>query len=98
VLAIPCNLTDPDAVAAVARRVERELGPIDRWLNTAMTDLRYVCATRAALDCMRPRDRGSIVQVSAPRSVRLYPFRRIGAAAMAAATVVGALLLKRLVR
>jgi hypothetical protein len=121
VLAIPCELTDPSAVAAAAQRVESELGPIERWMNAAMTDYAYVCCTRVAVDCMRVRDRGTIVQVAAPRAVRMFthglngdlrlagshlslqtvrtqPFRRVGAAAVAAATFVGALLLRRVVR
>lgn len=121
VLAIPCELTDPIAVAAAAQRIETELGPIERWVNAAMTDYAYVCCTRVAVDCMRPRDRGTIVQVAAPRAVRMFshglrgelrlagsrisletvrtqPFRKVGAATVAAASFVGALLLRRLVR
>ncbi len=121
VLAIPCELTDPSAVLAAVERIESELGPVDRWVNAAMSDYAYVCCTRAALDCMRPRDRGTIVQVAAPRAVRMFshglrgelrlagsrvaletvrtqPFRKVGAATVAAASFVGALLLRRLVR
>ena len=121
VLAIPCELTDPDDVMAAAERVERELGPIDRSVNTNMTDLRFVNATRAAVAMMRPRDRGLVVQVGAPKSVRIYsealqtelrvggcyvhvdtvrtyPYRRVGAAIAAAASVVGAVLLRRIFR
>lgn len=121
VLAIPCDLGDPGAVAAAVQRVETELGPIDRWVNAAMTDYAYVCCTRAALDVMRVRDRGTIVQVAAPRAVRMFthglrgelrlagshitletvrtqPFRKLGAATVATATFVGALLLRRIVR
>jgi short-subunit dehydrogenase len=121
VLAIPCELTDPDDVMAAAARVERELGPIDRWVNTAMTDLRFVNATRAAVSMMRMRERGLVVQVGAPKairiysdalqaelrvagsgvhvdSVRTYPYRRAGAAIAAAASVVGAVLLRRIFR
>ncbi|HEY3552295.1 MAG TPA: SDR family NAD(P)-dependent oxidoreductase, partial [Solirubrobacterales bacterium] len=36
-LAIPTDVADPDAVEAAAERVERELGPIDVWVNDAMT-------------------------------------------------------------
>lgn len=121
VLAIPCDITEPADVAAAARRIEDELGPIDRWVNTSMTDWGYVCGTRAALDCMRERDHGTIVQVGAPRAVRMfsdglrgelriagshvavetvrvYPFRRLGAAAMTVASVIGGLLLRRVLR
>jgi short-subunit dehydrogenase len=121
VLAIPCELTDPLAVTAAVQRIEAELGPVERWVNAAMTDHAYVCCTRAAVACMRPRDRGTIVQVAAPRAVRMFshglrgelrlagsrvsvetvwtqPFRKVGAATVAAATFIGALLLRRLVR
>src|SRR5258705_7933056 len=36
-LAIPCDVSDADAVEAAAVRVEDELGPIDVWVNNAMT-------------------------------------------------------------
>ena len=36
-LAIPCDVADADGVDAAAERVERELGPIDVWVNNAMT-------------------------------------------------------------
>lgn len=36
-LAIPTDVADPDAVEAAAERVEREFGPIDVWINNAMT-------------------------------------------------------------
>jgi NAD(P)-dependent dehydrogenase (short-subunit alcohol dehydrogenase family) len=35
-LAIPADVADPEAVEAAAERVERELGPIDVWVNDAM--------------------------------------------------------------
>ena len=35
-LAIPTDVADADAVEAAAERVERELGPIDVWVNVAM--------------------------------------------------------------
>jgi len=35
-LAIPTDVADPGAVDAAAERVERELGPIDVWVNDAM--------------------------------------------------------------
>ena len=34
-----CDVTDADAVEAAAERVERELGPIDVWVNVAMTSV-----------------------------------------------------------
>jgi NAD(P)-dependent dehydrogenase (short-subunit alcohol dehydrogenase family) len=36
-LAIPTDVADPEAVEGAAARVERELGPIDVWVNDAMT-------------------------------------------------------------
>ncbi|WP_191060158.1 SDR family oxidoreductase [Geminicoccus harenae] len=35
-LVLPADVADPDAVFAAAERVERELGPIDVWINDAM--------------------------------------------------------------
>ena len=83
-LAIPTDVADFDAVDSAATRVEEELGPIDVWVNDAMTTvfapvwdvkpedfkravevtfLGQVWGTTAALARMRPRDRGSIVNV-----------------------------------
>jgi short-subunit dehydrogenase len=121
VLAIPCDPTDPSQLVAAVQRVEDELGPIDRWVNAALSEYGFVCCTRAALDRMRTRDRGTIIQVAAPRAVRMFsqglrgelrlagshvalecvrtqPFRRLGAATIAGATIVGAALLRRIVR
>ncbi|HEY2636083.1 MAG TPA: SDR family oxidoreductase [Solirubrobacteraceae bacterium] len=36
-LVLPCDVADAEAVEAAAERVERELGPIDVWVNVAMT-------------------------------------------------------------
>jgi short-subunit dehydrogenase len=36
-LVLPCDVSDADAVDAAAERVEAELGPIDIWINNAMT-------------------------------------------------------------
>ena len=38
-LVLPCDVADADAVEAAAERVERELGPIDVWVNDAMTSV-----------------------------------------------------------
>ncbi len=38
-LAIPTDVADADAVEQAAVRVENELGPIDVWVNDAMTDV-----------------------------------------------------------
>jgi NAD(P)-dependent dehydrogenase (short-subunit alcohol dehydrogenase family) len=35
-LAIPTDVADPEAVEAAAAQIERELGPIDVWVNDAM--------------------------------------------------------------
>jgi NADP-dependent 3-hydroxy acid dehydrogenase YdfG len=36
-VAVPTDVADADAVEAAAERVEAELGPIDAWVNNAMT-------------------------------------------------------------
>ena len=36
---IPCDVTDADGIEAAAERVEKELGPIDVWVNVAMTSV-----------------------------------------------------------
>ena len=38
-LAIPTDVSDAQAVEAAADRVERELGPIDVWVNNAMVSV-----------------------------------------------------------
>lgn len=38
-LAIPTDVSDPDAVEAAADRAERDLGPIDIWINDAMVSV-----------------------------------------------------------
>ena len=38
-IVISCDVADADAVEAAAERVERELGPIDVWVNVAMTSV-----------------------------------------------------------
>ena len=38
-LVLPVDVADPEAVYAAADRVERELGPIDIWINDAMTSV-----------------------------------------------------------
>jgi short-subunit dehydrogenase len=84
--ALPCSVdvADWNEVDGAADMVERDLGPIDIWINDAMTTvfgavaevsateirratevtyLGQVHGTLAALDRMRPRDRGRIVNV-----------------------------------
>src|SRR5918911_3030977 len=38
-LMLPPDVADPDQVEAAADRVEEELGPIDIWVNNAMTSV-----------------------------------------------------------
>jgi NAD(P)-dependent dehydrogenase (short-subunit alcohol dehydrogenase family) len=93
---VPTDVSDPDAVEAAADQIERELGPIDVWVNDAMvtifapvhaitpaefrhqTEVTYlgtVYGTMAALKRMRPRARGSIVQVGSALSYRAIPLQ-----------------------
>ena len=95
-LAIPTDVADYAQVEKAAARVEDELGPIDVWVNVAMTSvlaafvdvepdefrrvtevtyLGYVYGTRAALDRMRPRNRGAIVQVGSALAYRGIPLQ-----------------------
>ena len=97
-LPIPTDVADADAVEAAADRVERELGPIDAWVNvamatvfapvskltaaefqrgTAVTYLGQVHGTMAALKRMRPRNRGSIVNVGSALAYRSVPLQSI---------------------
>ncbi len=85
-----------EEVRAAAARVELELGPIDVWVNNAMTTvfafldaiapeeyeratavtyLGTVWGTKAALDLMSPRDRGTIVQVGSALAYRGIPLQ-----------------------
>ena len=82
--AVPTDVSNFDDVQRAAMRVEDELGPVDVWVNNAMTTvfapvgdvsaedfrralevtfLGQVWGTMAALELMRPRNRGSIVNV-----------------------------------
>jgi NAD(P)-dependent dehydrogenase (short-subunit alcohol dehydrogenase family) len=36
---LPCDVTDAEGIEAAAERVEKELGPIDVWVNVAMTSV-----------------------------------------------------------
>lgn len=83
-LAIPTDVSVYDEVKAAGERVETELGPVDVWVNNAMTTvfapaweiepgdfkravevtfLGQVWGTKVALERMRPRDKGTIVNV-----------------------------------
>src|SRR3954447_10069192 len=93
-LPIAVDTSDAEAVDAAADRIERELGPIDVWINDAFTSvfsrvwetnakeikrvtevsyLGYVNGTLSALARMRPRDRGTIVQVGSTLAYRGIP-------------------------
>jgi len=95
-LGLSTDVADPEAVEAAAERVERELGPIEVWVNDAMatvfapfaeiepdeyrrsTEVTYlgcVWGTRAALQRMRPRDRGVVVQVGSALAFRGIPLQ-----------------------
>ena len=95
-MTIDVDVSDADAVYAAADRVERELGPIDVWVNDAFTSvfapfheiqpeeykrvtevayLGFVYGTMAALKHMRPRDRGTIVQVGSALAYRGIPLQ-----------------------
>src|SRR5690348_4220960 len=95
-LVLQTDVADASAVEAAAERAERELGPIDVWVNNAMvsvfspvsellpgevervTDVTYlgvVYGTLAALKRMRPRNRGSIVQVGSALAYRGIPLQ-----------------------
>jgi NAD(P)-dependent dehydrogenase (short-subunit alcohol dehydrogenase family) len=96
VLAIPTDVGNYDEVERAAERIERELGPIDTWVNVAFTNvfsefwdftpeewrrltdvtyLGYVWATMAAMKRMRPRNRGTIVQVGSALCYRSIPLQ-----------------------
>jgi NAD(P)-dependent dehydrogenase (short-subunit alcohol dehydrogenase family) len=95
-LVLTCDVADAEAVEAAAARAERELGPIDIWVNNAMasvfspvmemkaeeyrrvtevTYLGYVYGTLAALRRMKPRNRGTIVQVGSALAYRSIPLQ-----------------------
>ncbi|TFZ01049.1 SDR family oxidoreductase [Ramlibacter rhizophilus] len=95
-IAIACDVAHEDQVEAAADRAERELGPIDVWINNAMvtivapvkqiepeefrrvTEVSYhgtVWGSLAALKRMRPRNRGSIVQVGSALAYRSIPLQ-----------------------
>ena len=95
-LVIPTDVSDHEQVEAAADRVERELGPIDIWVNDAIavvfapfkeiepddfkrsTEVCYlgtVYGTKAALNRMLPRNRGTIVQVGSALAYRAIPLQ-----------------------
>jgi NAD(P)-dependent dehydrogenase (short-subunit alcohol dehydrogenase family) len=95
-LVVPVDVAEHKEVFAAADRVERELGPIDTWVNAAfgtvfapimeitpeeyrrvtdVTYLGYVYGTKAALERMLPRDRGTIVHVGSALAYRGIPLQ-----------------------
>jgi NAD(P)-dependent dehydrogenase (short-subunit alcohol dehydrogenase family) len=95
-IAVPTDVAEFDQVSDAAALVERSLGPIDVWVNNAMTTvfapfdrigpdeyrratevtyLGTVHGTMAALSRMKPRDRGSIVQVGSALAHRAIPLQ-----------------------
>lgn len=92
----PADVAVWEEVDAAAARIEEELGPIDIWVNNAMTSvfafvhetapddfrrvtevtyLGFVHGTLAALHRMRPRDHGTIIQVSSALAYRGIPLQ-----------------------
>ena len=90
------DVADANQVEQAAARVEEEFGPIDVWVNDAMTTvfapfweitpdefrratevtyLGFVYGTMAALKRMKPRDRGTIVQVGSALAYRSIPLQ-----------------------
>jgi len=95
-LAVEADVADHALLQAAAVRIERELGPIDVWINNAMatifapvasitpeeyrraTEVTYlgqVYGTMAALSVMRPRDRGTIVNIGSALAYRAIPLQ-----------------------
>ena len=95
-LPIVADVADAAAVEEAAAQVERELGPIDVWVNNAMatvfapvvkitpeefrraTEVTYlgqVHGVMAALKRMRPRNRGTIVNVGSALAYRAIPLQ-----------------------
>lgn len=95
-LAIPTDVADWSAVQEATQRIEAELGPIDVWVNnamstifspvadltadeihraTAVTYFGQVHGILAALEVMRPRDRGVIVSVGSALAFRAIPLQ-----------------------
>jgi NAD(P)-dependent dehydrogenase (short-subunit alcohol dehydrogenase family) len=93
---LPADVADAAAVETAAAQAEASLGPIDIWINNAMTTvfapvramtpaeyqrvtavtyLGCVYGTLAALQRMRPRNRGTIVQVGSALAYRSIPLQ-----------------------
>jgi NAD(P)-dependent dehydrogenase (short-subunit alcohol dehydrogenase family) len=95
-MVLPGDVADPATTEQAAARIEEMFGPIDVWVNDAMTTvfspviemtpddykrvtevtyLGFVYGTLAALKRMRPRDRGTIVQVGSALAYRSIPLQ-----------------------
>jgi NAD(P)-dependent dehydrogenase (short-subunit alcohol dehydrogenase family) len=95
-LILPTDIADWDGVKSAAHAVEEAFGPIDIWVNNAMTTvfapfkdvepdefrratevtyLGTVWGTKAALDLMLPRDRGTIAIVGSALAYRGIPLQ-----------------------
>ncbi|QOR38320.1 SDR family oxidoreductase [Billgrantia diversa] len=93
---ISADMAHADQVEHAASHIEQRLGPIDIWVNGAMTTvfsplhemspeefkrvndvtyMGYVHGTMAALKRMRPRNRGTIVQVGSALAYRPIPLQ-----------------------
>ena len=93
---IPTDVADPHATETAAQRTEAGLGPIDIWVNNAMTTvfapiwdvtpeefrratevtyLGQVHGTMAALRRMRPRNRGTVLNVGSALAYRAIPLQ-----------------------
>jgi short-subunit dehydrogenase len=96
VAAAAADVSEAAHLEATADRFEQELGPIEVWINAAMTTvyspfvemsaaefervtrvvyLGAVNGTRAALERMRPRRRGAIVNVGSGLAYRAIPLQ-----------------------
>ncbi|MBV9506756.1 MAG: SDR family oxidoreductase [Acidobacteriia bacterium] len=95
-LVLRADVADAEAVEGAAQKLEAQFGPIDVWVNNAMTTifapfhqitpeefrrttevtyLGFVYGTMAAIQRMRQRDRGSIVQVGSALAYRSIPLQ-----------------------
>ncbi len=95
-LAVQVDVADWPAVRSAAYAVESQLGPVDVWVNNAMTTVfapvdeldpaelhratevtffGQVHGAMAALELMRPRDRGVIVSVGSALAFRAIPLQ-----------------------
>ena len=90
------DVADFEAMQGAAEAIENQLGPLDIWVNNAMTTvfdffddvdaadyeratrvtyLGTVWGTKVALERMRPRDRGTIVQVGSALAYQGIPLQ-----------------------